>query len=110
VSDTPHIHPSERSDSGERGEGAVSEHEAVCDACAERGLCEDQGDASVCRKCRAFHERAVLAAAEALYLIRGVRLGAYPFPTWEGLDDLDRAIFRTDAGAAIDAYFGFPDV
>lgn len=43
------------------------------------------------------------AAAEALYLIRVARLGAYPVPTWEGLDELDRSIFRTDARAALEA-------
>lgn len=46
----------------------------------------------------------VEAAAEALYLIRGVRLGAYPLPTWDALEELDRAVFRTDAKSALAAY------
>ena len=48
-------------------------------------------------------------AAEALYLIRGARLDAWPIPTWDALEDLDRSIFRTDAGAAMTAA-GLPDL
>jgi hypothetical protein len=46
--------------------GASGTVSAVCDQCAQRGDCITVGDAYVCDKCVAFHERALDHAAKAL--------------------------------------------
>lgn len=80
----------------------------TCDACAEHGVCViDDGGAYVCDRCVGFHERAIDAAAEALYDLRYRRSPNTSPPPWPSYFQSGRDEMREQARVAVTAYDEF---
>lgn len=86
------------------------EQEGVCDACSCRGICrtDGDGDAYICRACRAFHDRAIDAAARVLW--NGVHIHGRD-RDWEAWLNVygGSSKYHLQASAAVKAYLEYND-